>query len=201
MGSAHRVIAGGLLGLGMLVGTACSSGSSTSSAKPAAGTGGTTTTSTASSSGDCKGTDTTVTIAETSDATTFDHAAGVSLSGGAAYTVYLSDAEIDPGSISMVNTPKPTDGHDLATVALTVFNAKGTPPPIEAGATIAYTPDFGVLTFRVIDDTVGKTYGQEQNASGDVKVTAVGDTLCFTIDYSDDEKSMSGTVEAPVSKL
>ena len=198
MGSTRRVIAGGLLGLGMLVGTACSSGSSTSSAKPAAGSGATTTTRAA---GDCKGTNATVTNAETGDAATFDHAAGVSLGDGAAYTVYLSDAAIDPGSISMVNTPKPTDGHHLATVALTVFNAKDTPKPIEAGATITYTPDFGVLTFRVTDQTGEQTYGQNQNAQGKVDVTAVGDKVCFDIDYSDDQKKLSGSVEAPVKPL
>ena len=117
--------------------------------------------------------------------------------------MYLSDAAIDPGSISMVNTPKPTDGHHLATVArYTVFNAKDTPKPIEAGATITYTPDFGVLTVRVTDQTGEQTYGQNQNGAGARWTSPRSATRsASTSTTRTTRRSLSGSVEAPVKSL
>jgi hypothetical protein len=203
MHTTRRIVAGGLVSMAVLVGSACGSSTRESSESRAASTtlGTPSTTMGSPTVGGCDGTKATVKLAESGETATFDHAAGVSLSEGAAYTVYLSDTEIDENSISMVDTPEPSDGHHVTTVALTVFNPEGTPPPIEAGRTIAYTPDFGKLTFRVIDQTVDETYGEEMNPHGDITVTSVGKTLCFDIDYADDEKSVQGTVEAPVKQL
>lgn len=202
MRSTRRVIGTGLVGLALLLGAGCSSGSNSASDSAAAGkTSDTSSGATSDGGGGCEGTDATVTITETGEMATFDHAGGVSMSDGAAYTVYLADTEVDSSKITMLNTPEPAEGHHLATVFLTVFNPEGDPPPIEEGAKIAFTPDFGVLTFRVVDSTSEKSYNSAADGKGDVTVTKVGSTVCFTIDYSDDEKTLTGTVEASVKNL
>ena len=198
MGIKRLLIVGMLAVLALSTAAGCTAKGSSSKAK--SDTAGSTTTP-SDKAGACPGTDATVTITKTGETAKFDHAGGVSLSDGAAYTVYLSDAEIDPSEISMVKTPEPLDDHHLVTVAITVFNAKGTPSPITAGTKIPFTPDFGVLTFRVIDDTVGKSHNSSEDAKGDVVVTKTGDTVCFTVDYSDAEKTLTGTIEAPVKQL
>lgn len=206
MRSTRLVIGSGLVGLALLAGVGCSSSSksvdssksadsSTSSDKVSGDT------STSKGGGDCKGTDATITITETGETAKLDQAGGVSMSDGAAYTVYVSDTKIDSSKISMASTPEPVDGHHLTTVFLTTFNAKDTPPAIEAGAKIAFNPDFGVLTFRVMDSLGEESYNSAADAKGDVTVTKVGSTVCFDIDYTDDEKTLTGTVEAKVKKL
>lgn len=194
----RHLILGALAVMALSTGAACSSKGSTSSTK--SDTGGNTTVA-GGKAGACAGTDATITITETGETAKLTQAGGVSLSEGAAYTVYVSDSKIDSSKISMSDTPKPVDGHHMATVFITVFNAKGTPPPIAKGTKIPFTPDFGVLTFRVMDDMGTKSYNSAADAKGDVTVTETGKTVCFTIDYSDDEKTLTGTVEAPVKKL
>lgn len=195
----RHLIIGGMIALALFTSAGC--GSSGSSAGSKSDAGKTTTTAGDKASGECDGTDATVTVTKTGETAKFDHAGGVSLSGGAAYTVYLSDSEIDPSKITYAETPKPVAGHHLTTVAITVFNAEGTPKPITAGTKIPFSPDFGVLTYRVIDDTVDESYNSAEDAKGDVTVTNVGDKVCFTVDYTDAEKTLKGTVEAPVKDL
>ena len=195
----RHLIMGGLIALALATSESCGSSGSTADAKSDAV--GSSTTAGTKASGECPGTDATVTITKPGDTQKLTHAGGVSLSDGAAYTVYLADSEIDPAKISMVETPKPSEGQHLVTVAITVFNPEGTPEPIAAGTKIPFTDDFGVLTFRVIDDTVDTSYNRAEDAKGDVTVTKVGDTVCFAIDYTDAEKTLTGTVEAPVKDL
>ncbi|MEO6987219.1 MAG: hypothetical protein ABI239_01070 [Aquihabitans sp.] len=127
---------------------------------------------------DCPGTEATINITETDETAELTHAGGVSLSDGAAYTVYVADSEIDSSKISMVATPEPEAGHRLVTVAITIFDAGGTPSVIAEGTEIPYTPDFGVLTFRVTDDTGDQAYNSSAEAAGRVTMTKVGEAAC-----------------------
>lgn len=88
----------------------------------------------------------------------------------------------------------------LATIALTRFNAEN-PPVIEAGTTIPAGAPFGELTFVVTVSAGGQTLGNNTGGEGEVTVSEVGGSLCFEIDYSDSEKSLSGTVAASVKAL
>lgn len=126
---------------------------------------------------------------------TATHAAAASLEGGRAYTAYASDAEIDAEQITMFSGPS-ADGSGLVTISITRFNAVDA-PVIEPG-TVPVGAETGELTFVVLLDAGGSTMGNNMGATGEVEVTQVGDTLCFEIDYSDDEKSVSGTVSASV---
>ena len=196
----RNLIVGGFMALALTTSTGCGSSDSSTSATSEAGPT-TTTTTAATESGNCSGTKATITDLETGETAELDNAGGVSLSGGAAYTVYLADSEINSDEISFVKTPEPVPGHHLVTVAITVFNAEGTPEPITVGEKIEFTPDFGVLTFRVIDDTVERSANSSAEAEGDITMTSVGEKVCFTIDYTDDEKTLTGTVEASVKDL
>ncbi len=119
----------------------------------------------------------------------------------AAYTVYIGDEEIDPDSIGIVSSPEPSADGTLITLAVTTFNAEGEPPTIELGEPIAYTDEFGGLTFRITSQAGETVNGSNMNASGDLTVTSLGDTFCAEIEYTDDEKSLSGTIEAPITGM
>ncbi len=128
-------------------------------------------------------------------------AAAVSLEGGAAYTVYLGDFDIDVDALSFISTPEPGVGEHMVTVAITTFNAEGTPEIPAVGRTIEYQDEFGELTFIVTANEGAEYFGNNSGAGGTVSITAVGDSLCFDIEYSDAEKSFNGTVAAPVKPL
>lgn len=152
------------------------------------------------SSGDCAATEVTFTGAGTEG---FEPVAtlAASLVEGAAYTVYLADFEMDEADLSMFSAPTPAEGETLVTVAVTVFNAEEDPAPIEVGTEIPYTDEFGVLTFRVTSQTGETLAGNNTDATGSLTVTAVGDTFCAEIDYTDGEKSIKGTIQAPAKAV
>ncbi len=122
-------------------------------------------------------------------------AKAVSLAGGAAYTIYLADYEIPDDEISAFSAPKPGGGQTLVTIFITVFNGTGTPPPIEAGERIAFTPDFGVLTFRVITQQGDEAYSSYSAARGTVTLSEVGDSICGEIVYEDSTKSDLSSIQ------
>lgn len=149
----------------------------------------------------CEGTALEYTNVATGETISLENAAAVSLVGGGAYTVYAADFDIDEDSISALSNPTvPADGN-MATIALTIFNATEDPDPIEAGTTIDYTRDFGVLTFTIVHNLGETVFGTSTDATGAVEVGAVGDTVCLDVDYSDGEKAYAGTVEAAVKDL
>jgi hypothetical protein len=128
--------------------------------------------------------------------------AAVSLSGGAAYTVYLADFEIDPSAITLFDKPEVPQGGRLVTLAVTVFNPDDEPPPIEPGAELVHDlTDFGTLTFVVTEETPTELFGDNSGGQGTMTITAVGDTFCAEVDYRDDEKSLVGTIAATATSL
>jgi hypothetical protein len=162
---------------------------------------GTTTTSTGAQSGECPDTDLSVSNLTTGATVDVVDATAVSLSGGAAYTAYAADFEVDPNDISLVSGIEPASGENVVTLAVTVFNAEGTPPPIEAGTEITYTDEFGVLTFVVVHSAGAESFGDNTGAAGTLTVTSVGDRFCAEVDYADDEKELTGTIAADVRSL
>lgn len=153
----------------------------------------------AADAGECAGTD--VTISGPGGDVEVISSAAVSLVDGAAYTVYLADFELDGDAITMFSAPEIPDDGSLATVAVTIFNAEEDPAPIEQGTTVEWTSDFGVLTYAFTIEEGEELHGTNTGAEGTLEITAVGDTFCGDIDYTDGEKSISGTIEAPVTAL
>ncbi len=147
-----------------------------------------------SGAGDCAGID--ATGRSPGGDFTATTAYAVPISDGAAWTLYLADFDLDPETISSFSEPTvPADGK-MFTVAITVFNAEGEVEPIEPPKTIEYTDEFGVLTFTVMANEGEELFGTNTGAEGTVEVTAVGDRLCGSVEYTDDEKEISGSFEA-----
>ena len=119
-----------------------------------------------------------------------------------AYTLYLGNFELTVDSFSSLSNPEvPPDG-TLWTVAVTIFNAAPEDiVPIEAGQVIEAGRPFGELTYTVVVQE-GEAFGGASNGqAGTLTVDAVGEAFCGTIEYSDDEKSISGTFQAPTKAI
>jgi hypothetical protein len=129
-------------------------------------------------------------------------AVAANIQDGAAYTLYLSDFDLTLDSFSMIRNPEvPADGI-MWTVAVTIFNAAPEDiVPIEAGRVVEADRPFGELTFTVVVQEGDQFSGASAGQQGTVTVTGVGDVLCGTIEYSDDEKSITGTFQAPTKAI
>lgn len=112
-------------------------------------------------------------------------AKAVSLSGGAGYTIYLADYEIPDEEISAFSSPEPADGQTLITLFITTFNAGPDPEIVEAGTEIEFSPEFGVLTYRIIIQQGDEKYDSFAEARGKLTVTDVGDSICGDVTYED----------------
>lgn len=146
--------------------------------------------------GACSGTALTVTETGTNATSVLTSSAAVSLSDGAAYTLYAADFDIVADTITFYSAPRvPAEG-TLATLALTVFNSTQDLAPLTAGTEIVYTDEFDTLTFRAVLNTGSRVLGNGSGAAGVVQVEAVGERVCISVDYSDDEKTVVGTIEA-----
>jgi hypothetical protein len=134
-------------------------------------------------------------------------AKAVSLAGGAAYTLYMADYEIPDSAISAFTAPTPPAGRTLVTLSITTFNAKGDPSIVKAGDVIPYTPDFNVLTFRVLIQKDKDTFNSSASAMGTLTVKNVGDSICADVEYSDSaseggavQNRLKGSIGAAVVK-
>lgn len=121
---------------------------------------------------------------------------------GAAYTLYIGDFELTTDSFGMISNPEvPPDGI-MWTVAITIFNAEPEDiVPIEAGRVIEAGLPFGELTFTVVVQEGDAFSGASDGEVGTVTLTSVGETLCGTIEYTDGEKSLTGTFQAPTKAI
>ena len=145
----------------------------------------------------CAGTDITYENLSTGETVDVVSTGAFSLSNGSAYTVYLADYELTEDDFSITGAEVP-DGSNLITLALTIFNSETTPELLEPGTEVTYTEEFGELTFVVTQQQGTTAFGTNTGAEGTLTITAVGDTFCAEVDYADDEKTLSGTVEAEV---
>ena len=104
-------------------------------------------------------------------------------------TAYLADYVLTEDDFGFSAPEVPAAGN-LVQLSVTIFNAETTPDPLEAGTEIAYTAEFGELTFTVVHQQATEAFGTASNADGVLTVTAVGDTFCAEVDYADDEKEL-----------
>lgn len=153
-----------------------------------------------STDGTCAGTDVEFTNLTTGATVEVTDTAAVSLEGGAAYTTYLTDFDIDAAEVSGFSSPTVAADANMVTVFVTVYNAEEVPGPLEAGTEIEHSDEFGVLTFGVIHAAGAESFGTSSGATGSMTITAVGDTFCAEIDYADEEKTLSGSIEAEVTE-
>lgn len=85
----------------------------------------------------------------------------------------------------------------------TVLNAKDPAKValVAVGDHVEWTDEFGVRTFLVTAEGSGEQYQSNMGGKGTLDVTAVGKRFCGTVEYSDDEKQVSGTFAADVKAL
>lgn len=127
-------------------------------------------------------------------------AKAVSLGGGAGYTIYLADYEIPDEQISPFSAPEPAGGQTLITLFITTFNAGPDAEIVEAGTEIAFSPEFGVLTYRIIIQQGAEKYDSFAQARGNLTVTDVGESICGEVLYEDtmtDFGSIQNRLEGP----
>jgi hypothetical protein len=124
--------------------------------------------------------------------------AAVRLAGGAAYTLYAGDYAVPTENLDFETVVPPAGQHQV-TIYVTVFNATTTPPPIEPGTEVELASGSGELTFGVVAYVGEEAFGEAEDATGALTVDAVDDgSICVNIDYVDKQKSVVGTLSAPV---
>lgn len=154
------------------------------------------------STDDCEGTDLAFTNLETGVTGTATFALAESSADGALYTAHAADFDITEDDLKSWRPEVPDDGN-VITVQLTVFFATEDPAPAEPG-TLRWTDEPDELTFGVRHFTADADWshtfvvGDEDDLVKEMTITTVGDTFCFDIDFTDQEKQVTGTVEAPV---
>lgn len=113
-------------------------------------------------------------------------ATGSTYSGGAGYTVYLSDAPIE-GQVGLDTITAP-EGGVMVTISFAGMDDAG--EPIAAGAEVG-APQ------AVIIDTGGGASVNSTGAEGSVSIIDVSDDqVCFDITYTDEYQTVEGTVSA-----
>ncbi len=129
-----------------------------------------------------------------------DRAQAVELADGGAFTVYAGDYDIPTDDLA-TGTVTPPAGSHQANIYLTRIGALTDAEPITAGTTVDYTTDPDVLTFSTVllgDDGMSN---QAVDGTGTVTVESVdAESICVDVDYTDDEKSIVGSIQAPVTQ-
>lgn len=149
---------------------------------------------------DCAATDVVFTNLETGTSGTATYAVAERVADGGLYTVYAADFDIGEDDLESWR-PEVPDGNNAIAVQLTVYNAESAPEPLEPGTTLEATADPGVLTFVTRHFTAEEDWSEADllsDGTRELTVTAVGDQICFDIDYTDQQKEISGTIAAPV---
>ncbi len=135
---------------------------------------------------------------ESGTETTLNEAGAVSLAGGAAYTMYAADFPLDTSSASLAFKPDVPPGGHLATLAVTVFQPTHAPAPVEAGTMVPAGTQLDELVFVASYATDSERYGDNTDMAGSLTMREVGTSVCAQVDYADAEKSVTGTLAAPV---
>lgn len=134
-------------------------------------------------------------------ATTLTSGGAVSLGGGAAYTLYAADFPIDTSGATVAYEPQgPPEGH-VAMLAATVLNANGHTEPIAAGTAVAAGVTPGELVLVTRYDAGQESFNNNSGATGQITFDEVGESVCVTVDYADEEKQMTGTIASPTAAV
>lgn len=152
----------------------------------------------------CSGTDLEFTNHETGESGTATNALATSEADGAIYVSHAADFDITPDDLVSWR-PEVPEGGNVLTVQLTSYNVTEDLEPVQEGAELQWTTEPGELTYVVRHFTIDEDWSNVEvtgdeidETGGELTVTSTGDTFCFEIDYQDPQKSISGTVEAPV---
>lgn len=154
------------------------------------------------SDGECVGTNLEFENLETGVSGTATAALAVADSARSQYTAHAADFEIGEDDLQSWR-PEVPEGQNVVSIQVTVFVNEDSPPPapLEVGATLENGLTLDTHTFVVshyrTDDAWQRTIDGD-GVGGEMNVTAVGDILCFDIEFQDQEKRVVGTVEAPV---
>jgi hypothetical protein len=154
-------------------------------------------------SGECAGTDLTVTDVASGESFQLTSAVAHSGHAGAIYVTYAADYEIGEDDLGSF-FPEVSEGENVAVIQLTSFGSAADLEPLEPGTEIEVV--FGLpqgLTFLVAYLTGDERHdsASEADTTGRMEVTAVGGAFCAEIDYVDADKELSGTIEAPVTRI
>jgi len=121
---------------------------------------------------------------------------------GAAYTLYLADFDLNLDSFGLISSPEVPEGGTLWTVSVTIFNADPEDiVPIEVDTVVEPGRPFGELTYTVIVQEGEERGTASDGQAGTLTVVGIGDVFCGTMEYADDEKSLSGGFRAPTKDI
>lgn len=114
-------------------------------------------------------------------------------------TIHAADFEIEEDDLTSWR-PEVPEGNNVITVTLTVFNREDDAPEPAEGMTLELTSEMNVLTFLVRHFSHDEDWSETRfndDTFGEMTLTAFDDEMvCFDIDFQDQEKSVSGRVEA-----
>lgn len=152
---------------------------------------------------DCPATSVVVTNHTTGDTATTTAAAARTVRDRALYDLYVASFELDADELARRGrVDVPAEEH-LVHVQMTAFNvtADDELAPLAVGSEIV--PVFGqdgITTFLVGHHTHEQAYGlaREDDTSGRLAITGLGGVVCAEIDYTDADKTVSGTIRAPI---
>jgi len=123
--------------------------------------------------------------------------AAVNFGDEVSYTMYAADFAYGDENLLVEFPQVPADGH-LAAVSTVVFNRESDVAALEAGQEIVWSTEMDALTFTAILAAGDEQFGLSSNGEGTLTVLEVGEQICVEIDYSDDQKSLTGTLAADV---
>lgn len=156
-----------------------------------------------SSNGDCPGTALDFENLQTGVSGTATTALAARDGSGPQHIIHVADFAITEDDIPSWR-PEIPEGQNVITIQFTVFVDEDSqdPPPLEVGTSLdGGTQTLDTLTFLVRHFDPDNDWNQvieDEGVGGELTITAVGDPLCFEIDYRDQDKVVSGTVEASV---
>lgn len=122
---------------------------------------------------------------------------------GPQHIIHVADFALTEDDISSWR-PEIPEGQNVITFQFTVFVDENSSdaPPLEVGTSLeGGTQTLDTLTFLVRHFDPENDWNQViegDGVGGELTITAGGDPLCFEVDYRDQDKVVSGTVEAPV---
>lgn len=156
------------------------------------------------SSGECAGTELTVTNLATGETTSLADPFAHTMVDDTLYNIYATDYGLGSDDLDGY-TPEPEGGQNAVIIAINAFGAGDGSElePLQVGEEIEWTStgDGTTKALLVTLVTSEENYNQaaSPHAGGTVTITGVGGAVCGEIDYRDADKELTGTFEAPVT--
>jgi len=151
----------------------------------------------------CPATDLAVTNHTTGDTATTTEATARTVREGALYHLHIASFELDTDELAWRGRVEVPAGEHLVQVQMTAFNVTDEDdlPALTVGA--EFEPVFGqdgVTTFLVSHHTHDHAYelARPDETRGHLTITGLGGVVCAEIDYTDADKTVTGTLRAPI---